>query len=1203
MKKSFLIFLFLNFALFNFSLLAQRGDPTLLKKGFHKGNRVGLSFQNDGALAGFNTGIDIRGEWPLGSGFNYIGDLTPMVGVEINDRLGRILHSVTISRGPRTGQSDEKNPITGTFRGWNPIAGYVNPNGESPAMSHLPDTWPIEGWVDHPDWKDKEGVTQWNGYFGRGIQNATQESYFVADDNTDDEFNTAFDPDPKDPTRKGMGLKMKVRGFQWSSFLAQDAIFWLYDITNEGGTVYKKTNFGTVVGGVVGGDGDSGDDLASFDVGNSITYTWDNDGLGNKGQKTGWCAYAFLESPGNPFDGIDNDNDSPDPNSPRFTAADFDSTSRLLNVGDKVVLIDSLTYERTVVTIQPGTNVLYSIGVKYEIIPGVTRLRGEGFIASILNGTIAIPDTSAYNGLDDDLDGLIDENMVIHLVAYYKWPLPSGAIGVRYKNYFTGAGVNDPLIDERRDNDAGSVVSSWIQTPQGQIVLKSHYSGDEDGDWDPTTDDVGSDGVGPSDDGYLGADADGTEGNGTPNQGEPNFGKVDIDESDLIGLTAFNFFNVGASPNMSDDELLWTRMTPGRFDVISPQPQDGDFLYASGFFPLLPTKTERFSIAILFGEDRQDIFRSKNTVQQIYNAGYKFPQPPKKPKITITQENGKVIIYWDGKPTENSKDFITKQKDFQGYKIYRATEEAFRDAFTMTDGYGILKFYKPIAQYDLVDTIQGFFYPSPALFESLGGITYYLGSNSGIVNRFVDSNVVKGVKYFYAVCAYDAGDESKDVFPEENSKTIIRTSSGVLIPDENTGFITPGDWPIGYNRASGSQIQKLQNFRGTGTATLEIVDDKLVRDGNIYQIIFEDSSDQGFTKNWSLIDMITPDTIYIPSTGLRQIVKPGQLVNVPKGVQIVINGKTYTTDTTFFIGRYDTLINRETVLKGETPIVHGFRINFNNYTDVVPDTLTTGWQGITFASPPKLTFRRFIVSEDTTLSGINMPDDYVIEFSNNVVSTSVQDTLAFGEIVPPKDATFKVINVSQNKIIDFVYFTITGAASKDYNIYFKEWVNGKYKRTWGVGLKFMITSPDLPTTGKLVLNTFKPFSHTDVFQFSTQGAKINTDAAKNEMDRIKVVPNPYVVTHEGEPRLSSTQSSGRGERQIRFTHVPPGSKISIFTVRGDLIKTLSHDNIYVGDVYWNLRTEENLDAAYGVYVFVVEAPGIGTKTGKFALIK
>jgi hypothetical protein len=73
-----------------------------------------------------------------------------------------------------------------------------------------------------------------------------------------------FTADSRDPSRLGMALKMRVRGFQWSNFLAEDAIFWLYDITNEGTTIYRKADFGTVVGTLAGGDGDSGDDLGVF---------------------------------------------------------------------------------------------------------------------------------------------------------------------------------------------------------------------------------------------------------------------------------------------------------------------------------------------------------------------------------------------------------------------------------------------------------------------------------------------------------------------------------------------------------------------------------------------------------------------------------------------------------------------------------------------------------------------------------------------------------------------------------------------------------------------------------------------------------------------------------------------------------------------------------------------------------------------------
>ena len=80
----------------------------------------------------------------------------------------------------------------------------------------------------------------------------------------------------------------------------------------------EKMVFGYIVGTITGGDGDSGDDWADFEKSDDIAFSYDNGtdletGLGGIGA-SGWspvglAGYAFLESPGNPYDGIDNDGD------------------------------------------------------------------------------------------------------------------------------------------------------------------------------------------------------------------------------------------------------------------------------------------------------------------------------------------------------------------------------------------------------------------------------------------------------------------------------------------------------------------------------------------------------------------------------------------------------------------------------------------------------------------------------------------------------------------------------------------------------------------------------------------------------------------------------------------------------------------------------------------------------------------------------
>jgi hypothetical protein len=59
----------------------------------------------------------------------------------------------------------------------------------------------------------------------------------------------------------------------------------------------------------------------------------------------------------------------------------------------------------------------------------------------------------------------------------------------------------------------------------------------------------------------------------------------------------------------------------------------------------------------------------------------------------------------------------------------------------------------------------------------------------------------------------------------------------------------------------------------------------------------------------------------------------------------------------------------------------------------------------------------------------------------------------------------------------------------------------------------------------------------------------------------------------------------------------------VYTVRGDLVQMLRHDGSTDGYIEWNLRTKDNLDLAPGLYIYHVEAPDLGSATGKFAVIK
>ncbi len=99
-----------------------------------------------------------------------------------------------------------------------------------------------------------------------------------------------------------------------------------------------------------------------------------------------------------------------------------------------------------------------------------------------------------------------------------------------------------------------------------------------------------------------------------------------------------------------------------------------------------------------------------------------------------------------------------------------------------------------------------------------------------------------------------------------------------------------------------------------------------------------------------------------------------------------------------------------------------------------------------------------------------------------------------------------------------------------------------------------------------------------------------------------MVPDPYVAVNSLESR--NILLSGRGERRIDFRDLPQQCTIKIFTMSGRLVKVLHHSSSQDNSIEsWNLQSDDGLDVSFGVYIYHVEAPGIGEKIGRFAIIK
>jgi hypothetical protein len=104
--------------------------------------------------------------------------------------------------------------------------------------------------------------------------------------------------------------------------------------------------------------------------------------------------------------------------------------------------------------------------------------------------------------------------------------------------------------------------------------------------------------------------------------------------------------------------------------------------------------------------------------------------------------------------------------------------------------------------------------------------------------------------------------------------------------------------------------------------------------------------------------------------------------------------------------------------------------------------------------------------------------------------------------------------------------------------------------------------------------------------------------ARNVMDDISVVPNPY----KGSADWEEWTGSGTRLGKIYFMNLPEKCTVRIYTIAGDLVRTMEHNDVTFGALGWDLTGEAGVQVASGIYVYHVDAPDYGEKIGKFAVL-
>lgn len=248
-------------------------------------------------------------------------------------------------------------------------------------------------------------------------------------------------------------------------------------------------------------------------------------------------------------------------------------------------------------------------------------------------------------------------------------------------------------------------------------------------------------------------------------------------------------------------------------DFIRQANNRSSLLSLSKFERVLPGERIQFALALVCArkkgegpasEDsdfqKEDLIRNLNWAQITYNGEdanfngvldpgedrdgndeitrFVLPSPPDPPQVKMVPGNGEITIYWTDN-SERSIDPISKQEDFEGYRIYLT-----RTGFEVTSTDGIAASLNLISE---KDNINGVGYDTGLESIRMEKPLQFEGDSNQYIYRYSINNIQDGWQHGVAVTAFDRGDKVNNLESLESSPllTLRRVFTGMK---PNPGF-------------------------------------------------------------------------------------------------------------------------------------------------------------------------------------------------------------------------------------------------------------------------------------------------------------------------------------------------------------------------------------------------------------------------------
>ncbi len=600
------------------------------------------------------------------------------------------------------------------------------------------------------------------------------------------------------------------------------------------------------------------------------------------------------------------------------------------------------------------------------------------------------------------------------------------------------------------------------------------------------------------------------------------------------------YFHIGNNTNIHYDDPA--TIPASGLDILAN--------LSSGPYTLNRTDTLTFYTAFVAGETFEEMLNAATVAQNAVNANFNLPKPPTRPKLYSSAGNFKATLYWDDKAELSYDEF--SGYDFEGYRLYRSNDK------------GIT--WTKIADFDIIDS---------------------QGKNTGLQYSFVDTTVINGFEYWYSITAYDKGGETIES---------LESPIGNTLEAVNTVSVTPRSDAIGRDPVKIEETKNLNTGKSNYSLQGSVIDNENLK-GNEYKTTFSYTArkesgdfatnvtiaitDSNATKPYKYaIEFVSPNSFDLKNVTLNTIIRSGYGYPVG-GRDITITGDGIRISMRDTAGT-PTDLRPE---KGDI-ITINYAVNVlkNNQTFVIKDRpfsvnqIQTTDDGISFKLiPPE------IIKNVSRIGGVdNIEMNFKVIYPDSVFEKLYVASIEGNGIKNGKG--FVVLKVSGTNIVsDTLYSSDT--------FYFD-----------GIQGEVIFPTNPLPGAGnKFSIETVMPVKPNikDSYTFKIKGSQVYPEKVTSELNKIRVVPNPYIVSSLYEPEFGELRREPL--RQIQFVNLPPECTIYIFTIDADLIKTIYH-NATNGTEVWDLRAEGGRELAPGIYIYVVKTKESEFKE-RFAIIK